>query len=88
MRHRKNVEGGDARSTPEEDVDTLLRHHNELQDKIAEEMLYYAHSLKENARAAGRIVQEDNRVSGQVGRSSERIVVREIIRWVHQLMAP
>lgn len=49
-------------SQEEADVDTLLRHHNQMQEKLAEEMVYLARSLKENVKAAGRVVRDDKEV--------------------------
>ena len=50
-------------SAAEEDVDTVIRHHAEMQERIAEEMLHLARNLKENAKASGQIVRDDNQVS-------------------------
>ncbi|ELT92025.1 hypothetical protein CAPTEDRAFT_205502 [Capitella teleta] len=46
------------RST-EEDIDSVLKHHNEIQEKLAEEMVNLARNLKENAMVANRIVKDD-----------------------------
>jgi len=56
LRQRKRTQ------STEEDIDTVLKHHNEVQEKLAEEMVHLARNLKENARAAGRVVQEDTKV--------------------------
>ncbi len=59
VRHRKGVtETGDN-----EDIDTVIRHHHELQEKIAEEMLYLTHNMKDHATAASRVIKEDNKVN-------------------------
>ncbi len=50
------------KTDPEEDFDTVLKHHNQAQAKLAEEMVHLARNMKENAKAAGRIVREDNKV--------------------------
>lgn len=49
----------------EEDVDTLLRHHNQMHEKLAEEMVFLAQSLKENVKAAGKIVRDDKEVAAE-----------------------
>ena len=59
MRQRKQ--------TSEEDLDSVLKHHNEVQTKLAEEMVLLARNMKENAKAANRIIKDDNKVSVSVG---------------------
>ncbi|XP_064649547.1 vesicle transport protein USE1-like [Lineus longissimus] len=50
------------RNVPDsEDLDTVLAHHNQMQEKIAEEMSLLARNLKANVTAAGKIVQDDNK---------------------------
>jgi len=44
------------------DVDQLLRHHAEMQQRIAEEMVELARNLKDNVQASGHIVREDVKV--------------------------
>ena len=56
------VTSGSDVTNVEEDIDTLLRHHNQMQDKLADEMVQLARNLKENARFAGRVVQDDTKV--------------------------
>lgn len=46
----------------EEDLDTVLKYHHNMQERLAEEMVQLARDLKENARVAGKIVQDDNKV--------------------------
>lgn len=41
------------------EVDDLIRHHAEMQERIAEEMVHLARNLRENVSASGRIVRED-----------------------------
>ena len=55
MRQRKQAS--------EEDLDSVLKHHNEVQTKLAEEMVLLARNMKENAKAANRIIKDDNKVS-------------------------
>uniref|UniRef100_A0A023GGU5 Vesicle transport protein USE1 n=1 Tax=Amblyomma triste TaxID=251400 RepID=A0A023GGU5_AMBTT len=42
-----------------EDFDAVLRYHNSMQEKIAEEMVSLAQNLKQNALLAGHIVKKD-----------------------------
>ncbi|XP_037563921.1 vesicle transport protein USE1-like isoform X1 [Dermacentor silvarum] len=42
-----------------EDFDAVLRYHNSMQEKIAEEMVSLAQNLKQNAVLAGHIVKKD-----------------------------
>ncbi|GAB1605042.1 vesicle transport protein USE1-like [Argonauta hians] len=43
------------------DLDTILQHCNQVQGKLAEEMLMLTRNLKENVSAASRIVKDDLR---------------------------
>lgn len=64
LRRTAGSAGGETGTGREEaDVDTLLRHHNQMQEKLAEEMVYLARSLKENVKAAGRVVRDDKEVN-------------------------
>jgi len=47
------------------EVDELIRHHAEMQERIADEMVQLARNLKENVQASGRIVREDVKVCHQ-----------------------
>ena len=51
-----------AKGDKDVNLDTIIKHHEKMQDKIAEEMLMLAANLKENARTANRIVKEDIKV--------------------------
>ncbi|XP_077554914.1 vesicle transport protein Use1 isoform X2 [Haemaphysalis longicornis] len=42
-----------------EDFDAVLRYHNSMQEKVAEEMVSLAQNLKQNALLAGSIVKKD-----------------------------
>lgn len=44
-----------------EDFDQVVQHHKQTQERIAEEMLSMARSLKESTSAAGKVVREDTR---------------------------
>ncbi|EEC15053.1 vesicle transport protein USE1, putative [Ixodes scapularis] len=51
--------GYPAKGTAGEDFDAVLRYHNSMQEKIAEEMVSLAQNLKQNALLAGHIVKKD-----------------------------
>ncbi len=55
------------KQTSEEDLDTVLKHHNQVQAKLADEMVSLARNMKENAKVANRIVQDDNKVKIRFG---------------------
>lgn len=46
-----------------EDLDVLLRHHQAMQEKIAEDMLSLARNLKEQSHLASTIIKRDTEVS-------------------------
>ncbi|XP_067664336.1 vesicle transport protein USE1-like [Haliotis asinina] len=45
--------------TKDQDIDTVLQHHHQIQEKLAEEMLVIAQGLKHNVTVSGKIVQDD-----------------------------
>ena len=45
-----------------DDVDMVIKHQQELQERVAEEMLALARNMKEQATVAHSIVKEDNKV--------------------------
>jgi SNARE protein 1 len=51
-----------GQKSTEEDIDSVLRHHNEIQEKLADEMVQLARNLKENAMVANKIVKDDTEV--------------------------
>jgi len=51
--------GGDA---PESDLDSVLDHHKQMQERLADEMVELARNMKDHAQAASNIVKEDNKV--------------------------
>ena len=63
---QRGVQKGSAGPVDSGDVDTVIRHHAEMQERIADEMLQLARNLKENAKASGQIVREDNKVSHMI----------------------
>lgn len=70
VRQRTSALAGGEAVNDDRDVDELIRHHAEMQERIAEEMVQLARNLKENVQASGRIVREDvntiNKSSGLV----------------------
>ncbi|XP_070542150.1 vesicle transport protein USE1-like [Ptychodera flava] len=58
LRHRKKTEESG------EDLDTLLQHHQDMQEKLAEDMIKLAQSLKHNSIVASNIIKEDNKMLG------------------------
>ena len=55
LRHRKSNAGG-------EDMDALLKYHHSMQEKIADDMLLLARSLREQSELAGNIIKKDTEV--------------------------
>ncbi|CAH1254521.1 USE1 [Branchiostoma lanceolatum] len=56
---------------PEGDLDTVLQRHQDMQAKIAEEMLTLARSLKHNQLAAQNIIREDTKVLDKSSKLAE-----------------
>lgn len=52
--------------TSSEDLDAVLQHHHNIQEKLAEEMLSLTRSLKHNTIVASNIIKDDNRVRNSV----------------------
>lgn len=44
------------------ELDAMLQHHQDMQEKLAEEMLSLARSLKNNTLAAQNVIKQDNQV--------------------------
>lgn len=44
------------------ELDAVLQHHQDMQEKLAEEMLGLARSLKNNTLAAQNVIKQDNQV--------------------------
>lgn len=42
-----------------EDLDSLIKYHNNMREKIAEDMLLMTRSLKEQSQLAGDIIRKD-----------------------------
>ncbi|XP_074834121.1 vesicle transport protein USE1 isoform X4 [Carettochelys insculpta] len=58
LRKRKGLVSEEKQSTTE--LDAVLQHHRSVQEKLAEEMLSLARSLKNNTLAAQNVIKQDN----------------------------
>ncbi|XP_014667938.1 PREDICTED: vesicle transport protein USE1-like [Priapulus caudatus] len=63
LRHRGRQKEKEEEEEGTEDIDVLLRHHERAQEKLAEEMLTFAQTLKHNSLAAHHIITDDTKVS-------------------------
>jgi len=52
----------EAAGNDDKEVDELIRHHAEMQERIAEEMVHLARNLRENVTASGHVVRDDVKV--------------------------
>uniref|UniRef100_A0A8C5Q608 Vesicle transport protein USE1 n=1 Tax=Leptobrachium leishanense TaxID=445787 RepID=A0A8C5Q608_9ANUR len=62
-RKRKGSTSDDKQSAAE--LDAVLQHHNNLQEKLAEEMLRLTQNLKNNTLAAQSVIKQDNQTLNQ-----------------------
>uniref|UniRef100_A0A8C3HKH5 Vesicle transport protein USE1 n=1 Tax=Chrysemys picta bellii TaxID=8478 RepID=A0A8C3HKH5_CHRPI len=58
LRKRKGLASEEKQSATE--LDAVLQHHHSMQEKLAEEMLSLARSLKNNTLAAQNVIKQDN----------------------------
>lgn len=49
-------------SNKEKDIDAVLHYHQNMQEKIADDMVKMAQSLKHTSMMANNIIQQDNKV--------------------------
>ncbi|XP_061682330.1 vesicle transport protein USE1 [Syngnathoides biaculeatus] len=63
LRNRRGLPLDEHQSAAE--LDTILQHQHNLQEKIAEDMLNLARNLKNNTLAAQSIIKQDNQTLGQ-----------------------
>nr|XP_049585185.1 vesicle transport protein USE1 [Syngnathus scovelli] len=63
LRNRRGVPLDEQQSAAE--LDAILQHQHNLQEKIAEDMLNLARNLKNNTLAAQSIIKQDNQTLGQ-----------------------
>ncbi|XP_026866493.2 vesicle transport protein USE1 isoform X2 [Electrophorus electricus] len=69
LRHRRSIPADERQSTAE--LDAVLQHHHNLQEKLAEEMLGLARNLKNNTLAAQNIIKQDNQTLSQSMRQAD-----------------
>ncbi|GAB6018732.1 SNAP receptor use1 [Chamberlinius hualienensis] len=67
LRRRVTVETGQ-----EDNYDTMLKYHQALQEKVAEEMISFARNLKENTKLAGNIIRKDTEMIDKSSRLAEQ----------------
>ncbi|XP_077463224.1 vesicle transport protein USE1 isoform X2 [Stigmatopora argus] len=63
LRNRRGLPTDERQSAAE--LDAILQHQHNLQEKIAEDMLNLARNLKNNTLAAQSIIKQDNQTLGQ-----------------------
>ncbi|XP_018106313.1 unconventional SNARE in the ER 1 homolog L homeolog isoform X1 [Xenopus laevis] len=63
LRKRKGSVSDDKQSAAE--LDAVLQHHHNLQEKLAEEMLRLTQNLKNNTLAAQNVIKQDNQTLSQ-----------------------
>ncbi|CAK6958036.1 vesicle transport protein USE1 [Scomber scombrus] len=69
LRNRKGLPLDERQSATE--LDAVLQHHHNLQEKLAEDMLNLARNLKNNTLAAQNIIKEDNQTLSQSMRQAD-----------------
>ncbi|KAK1805883.1 hypothetical protein P4O66_012925 [Electrophorus voltai] len=65
----RSIPADERQSTAE--LDAVLQHHHNLQEKLAEEMLGLARNLKNNTLAAQNIIKQDNQTLSQSMRQAD-----------------
>ncbi|XP_067417704.1 vesicle transport protein USE1 isoform X3 [Emydura macquarii macquarii] len=70
LRKRKGLASAEKQSTTE--LDSVLQHHRSMQEKLAEEMLGLARSLKNNTLAAQNVIKQDNQTLSQSLRMADQ----------------
>uniref|UniRef100_A0A667YAT1 Vesicle transport protein USE1 n=1 Tax=Myripristis murdjan TaxID=586833 RepID=A0A667YAT1_9TELE len=69
LRNRRGVPLDERQSAAE--LDAVLQHHHNLQEKLAEDMLNLARNLKNNTLAAQNIIKQDNQTLSQSMRQAD-----------------
>ncbi|KAG7487960.1 hypothetical protein MATL_G00029100 [Megalops atlanticus] len=69
LRHRRGLPLDERQSAAE--LDAVLQHHHNLQEKLAEDMLSLARNLKNNTLAAQNIIKQDNQTLAQSMRHAD-----------------
>ncbi|XP_062252246.1 vesicle transport protein USE1 [Platichthys flesus] len=69
LRNRRGLPLDERQSAAE--LDAVLQHHHNLQEKLAEDMLNLARNLKNNTMAAQNIIKQDNQTLSQSMRQAD-----------------
>uniref|UniRef100_A0A3Q2DGV0 Vesicle transport protein USE1 n=1 Tax=Cyprinodon variegatus TaxID=28743 RepID=A0A3Q2DGV0_CYPVA len=69
LRNRRGLPLDERQSAAE--LDAVLQHHHNLQEKLAEDMLNLARNLKNNTLAAQNIIKQDNQTLSQSMRQAD-----------------
>ncbi|XP_008328726.1 vesicle transport protein USE1 [Cynoglossus semilaevis] len=69
LRNRRGLPLDERQSAAE--LDAVLQHHHNLQEKLAEDMLNLARNLKNNSMAAQNIIKQDNQTLGHSMRQAD-----------------
>uniref|UniRef100_V9KPL0 Vesicle transport protein USE1 n=1 Tax=Callorhinchus milii TaxID=7868 RepID=V9KPL0_CALMI len=69
LRHRRGPEDEKQSSA---EMDAVLNHHNNMQERLAEEMLSLARNLKNNTLAAQNVIKQDNQTLTQSMRMADQ----------------
>uniref|UniRef100_A0A665X145 Vesicle transport protein USE1 n=1 Tax=Echeneis naucrates TaxID=173247 RepID=A0A665X145_ECHNA len=69
LRNRRGLPLDERQSAAE--LDAVLQHHHNLQEKLADEMLNLARNLKNNTMAAQNIIRQDNQTLSQSMRQAD-----------------
>ncbi|KAJ7986649.1 hypothetical protein DPEC_G00342080 [Dallia pectoralis] len=69
LRNRRGLALDERQSTAE--LDAVLQHHHNLQEKLAEDMLNLARNLKNNTLVAQNIIKQDNQTLSQSMRQAD-----------------
>ncbi|XP_041863310.1 vesicle transport protein USE1 isoform X2 [Melanotaenia boesemani] len=69
LRNRRGLPLDERQSAAE--LDAVLQHHHNLQEKLAEDMLNLARNLKNNTLAAQNIIRQDNQTLSQSMRQAD-----------------
>lgn len=51
-----------SNSSSQEDIDSIMKYHQNMQEKVAENMVLMTKSLKEQSQIAGKIIRGDTEV--------------------------
>ncbi|KAF3834781.1 hypothetical protein F7725_027339 [Dissostichus mawsoni] len=83
LRNRRGVPMDERQSAAE--LEAVLQHHHNLQEKLAEDMLNLARNLKNNSLAAQNIIKQDNQ---KLKTESERLEqhTKKSVNWLLWLM--